>query len=497
GATTGSHLIDSPFLDFDYLLKALLFNTFSTNESVTFYLIYLSTFIFSACSMYIVLRYVTDKMVIRMVVSLIFAFAPYHILRGMGHITLSNCWMVPIGIYLAYKISEIRENKAGKKELILLLLLAFISGFGNIYYGLFSFILIFVGMICNFIVNKSLNKLIEIVIVYLGIICGMAINVVPKIIFGIIAGPNSDASIRGAMESDFYGLRLAQLFLPPSYIRGSLFQKIITKYNTEYSEYVNENSLSSIGVVAIITFIVLIIVLLRLYLKNEENHFIFVSGLFLLALTVYCSVGGIGSIVASFIVSQFRGLNRVSIYFTAILLIVFAYLADKIKNKRLLAMIMIIFSVASLYENIDNPPEGFQLAQIEIDNINKEFFSEVEVALGENANVYQLPFVRFPEEPPVNNMSDYSHFKGYVYTDTINWSYGGIKGRDTYAESLYIDDGMSDEFVSSIVNVGYDAVYIDTNAYEDEGEQIVSYYMKKSDKAPIVSSDGKMYVFML
>ena len=87
--------------------------------------------------------------------------------------------------------------------------------------------------------------------------------------------------------------------------------------------------------------------------------------------------------------------------------------------------------------------------------------------------IYELPMTLFPAVGPMNQVLDYSMFRGYYYTDTLRWSYGGEKGRNTVATDLYIDEGQSQEFVNNILDAGYAGVYIDILGFEDMGESVV------------------------
>ena len=122
------------------------------------------------------------------------------------------------------------------------------------------------------------------------------------------------------------------------------------------------------------------------------------------------------------------------------------------------------------------------------------YFDKVEDALDENAMVYQLPYMEYPESWPVNNVADYELFAGYVFTDTLKWSYGATKGRNEYARELNIDGGMSYRFLAAIKEAGFSAVYIDLDGYEDGGEQILGFY-NGLGILPIVSDDTKLYLY--
>ena len=52
--------------------------------------------------------------------------------------------------------------------------------------------------------------------------------------------------------------------------------------------------------------------------------------------------------------------------------------------------------------------------------------------------VFQLPYVPFPENPPVQQMSDYDHLRGALHSRTLKWSYPTMRGRwgDTWQRAI-------------------------------------------------------------
>ena len=128
---------------------------------------------------------------------------------------------------------------------------------------------------------------------------------------------------------------------------------------------------------------------------------------------------------------------------------------------------------------------------------DKEGKPIVENSIEKESMIYQLPFMKFPEGGSIVSMGEYEHALGYVYTDGLRWSYGAMKGRNMESELLYIDEGMSEEFVQGIIEAGFSAVYIDTRGFEDGGEAINRFYSETLGLTPIVSEDEWLYFYVL
>ena len=96
---------------------------------------------------------------------------------------------------------------------------------------------------------------------------------------------------------------------------------------------------------------------------------------------------------------------------------------------------------------------------------DKRFFQEAEEKFP-GARVFCLPYVEFPETPPVQKMPNcYEHARGYLFTDTLTWSYGSIKRREADVWQRAIAYEKPEEFLRRAVVRGFDAVFIDGRGY--------------------------------
>jgi phosphoglycerol transferase len=97
---------------------------------------------------------------------------------------------------------------------------------------------------------------------------------------------------------------------------------------------------------------------------------------------------------------------------------------------------------------------------------------KIETEFGNDAMIFQLPIVPFPENPPVVEMTDYKHLRGFFHSSTLQWSYGGVKGRDgAWQNSLPTDPKL---LVAKLRSLGFEAIWIDRNGYEDKGADLIA-----------------------
>ena len=510
-----SALIDTPFLDMNFAGIAWILSKFTSCANVIYYVMYLLTFPLAAMAMYFLLHHLRVKDDLKFLFSICFAVTPYHFMRSYNHMTLSYYWVIPIAIYLSVVIYE--EEFAGivpqrykgcKGKTALLFLCCIILGLSNIYYAFFGLICMAVSCLAKYINQNKLRVLKQEAVLIYFLLDAVLAGLLPKLVYSAVNGANLEAGVRTELESELYGLKLIQLLLPCPYNRISLLRN----WNAIYSANainVNENAMASLGIVAEVGFVIACVwVILKLARKapieKEGYDRINLLSFEILVLLLFCTVGGIGTIVAYFITPEIRALNRVSIFIVGLSVAVLAEYLTRVQKtehkksvKRLVTALTVALCLFSFYSEIDVKASGWRDATEEEDAILRVFFSEVEDALDEGDMVYELPYMDFPESPAIYGMADYEPGLGYLYTSSIRWSYGGLRGRNTSAKSLNIDGGQSDRFVNELLLAGFSGVYIDTKGFDDGGEAVLSFYSDYLGLTPIVSEDQWLYFYKL
>jgi phosphoglycerol transferase len=108
-----------------------------------------------------------------------------------------------------------------------------------------------------------------------------------------------------------------------------------------------------------------------------------------------------------------------------------------------------------------------------------------------------LPYVPFPENPPVNKMLDYEHFKGYLHSAALKWSYGAVKGRAGAAAIAALSTMPVAQLVVSARSDGYAGIWVDREGYADGGVALVQGIAAATQAQQLISSDGRYVVFAL
>lgn len=506
GAPERSTLIETPFLDWIYVFEVWIISFFVKNPGVISILFLWIGYILASLTMFYLMKKLKFRDSISFVFALLFSFSTYHFYRGIDHGTLSNYFLVPIAVLLAIYIatdgldnSVLALGSNRKRNGIWMAFLALLLGFTNIYFIAFGLILMVVGFLFR-IIKDGVSKKQWKYLIYPGLtIVGVAISLAPKILFTLKHG-ETGVAVRSLDDAEHYGLRLIQMLLPPVFSKFEKWTGLTGKYMQTLSS-ITETSYAAIGLIAVVGFFFLCGYLIVRYIKKteEKDTLLRFSALSVLVCVLVAVSGGFGVVFNFFVLGEIRCYNRITIYIICFCLIAVATLVQKYARKKaVLAALLVALLGIGYIDQVKVFPSDYWEGRAEVAANYENFYSQVEDVMEEGDMIYQIPFVGFPEIANLNNMSCYKQLSGYVYTDTLKWSHGGMRERNLQASYLWRDNGISQDFIDGIMQTGFEGVCIDLNGYrEDEWEAVISFYSDTLGLEPVVSEDGMLYFYDL
>jgi hypothetical protein len=131
------------------------------------------------------------------------------------------------------------------------------------------------------------------------------------------------------------------------------------------------------------------------------------------------------------------------------------------------------------------------------------FVGSIEQELPAGAMVLELPYLSFPEAQNSRfggrlsaAMGDYDHFREYLHSSRIHWSYGSMRGRE--ADWAFVLQRLSvPATVLAAVADGFQGLVIDRAAYYDAGRDIEAKLRRVLGAEPTASPDGTLSFFDL
>lgn len=131
---------------------------------------------------------------------------------------------------------------------------------------------------------------------------------------------------------------------------------------------------------------------------------------------------------------------------------------------------------------------------------DRAFARAIDDAMPDGSAVFQFPIVRFPEAPPPGRMVDYDHLRPFIHLPPgrLRWSYGAMKGRPDGDWQLIVRERMTEvEALPYLLGLGFDALWVDTWGYDDDGARLRVQLDEATETEPLVSAGGRWLFYDL
>jgi phosphoglycerol transferase len=448
-------------------------------------------------------------------VSLLYTFAPFHILRGEHHLFLSAYWPVPLAVLVTLWVSRdgLWPDGTGRptwrsRRLWLSVLICAVLAATGFYYAFFACYFLFIASLVAAVRRRRWRALWPGLGLVAVIAVGVCINLLPTLLRFQEEG-SVQVVRRFSRDADTYGLRIAQLLLP---VRGHRLEPL-QDLRAEYARrpLINENDDVSLGFAGALGFVGLL--WWFFFLKpaaegaNESpaTGLLHHLGIFNLAGVLLGTMGGFGSLVAFFGLPQVRAYNRIVTFLSFFAFFALALWLDRVARRyaatRTRAIgwgcALAIVTVLALYDQISPkalPDYDAIRAQFASD---ATFVQEIESNVPHGAMIFQLPVMVFPEGQTVPEMMGYDLLRGYLHSDHLRWSYGTVRGRAGHSWLRYTAALPPDQLVETLAWAGFSGIYIGRNGFTDGGRRIEMALGAVLGGVPLVSPDERLVFYNL
>ncbi len=100
-----------------------------------------------------------------------------------------------------------------------------------------------------------------------------------------------------------------------------------------------------------------------------------------------------------------------------------------------------------------------------------------------------LPVLDFPEGGSVRGMPDYDHFRSYLFTSRVRYSYGSDKGRSREEWQRRVETMVPSKMVARLEEYGFSGILVDRRAYPDGGERLLTGFTQAGRRI-LVDEEG-------
>jgi phosphoglycerol transferase len=516
GAPFGQKHYDFPSGDVVHPLVVKGLGLLNDDPVVAVNFFYRLTFLTIAASAFLSLRLLKISLPIAAATAVLYSFLPYHFIRlSFGHLYLLAYEIVPLACALLIRqlgdepLFDLRSLRAkegvqrgpARRRALLALFLCVLVGLSGVYYAIFTIILLALAGTVRALAARSLQVLLSSFVLVGVAVATLVLALLPSLLYIQHNGPNGSVTQRGPIESQLFGLKLVNLVLPTP---GHRVKAMDIRPTSDESELaLPGEGTETLGLIGTAGFLGLVLVGLRRLVSTEDSlsgHTKSMSTLLLLTLLLG-TVAGLGALIAEFGFVYVRAWNRISVFVAFIALGGVGVALDRVTartrdSRRGLSRLCVVLLVPAIGIADQTSPsfvpryESLSRAW----RADDAFFGFVESKYG-TADVFQLPVMDYPESPGVGNVSGYSHLRGYLHSEKLRWSFGGMKGRESdWQEQLAALPVL--ELVPRVALAGFEALYVDRAGYADSGDEIARQLAPYVEE-PLVSRDRRLAVYDL
>lgn len=505
----GSYLeINTAFIH-KLLLKVICL--FTSSFGFAGNILYLSGYFLVSFSMYTVLRKMKICNIIAYVSGILYAFLPYHKLRGIGHIYLGMYYMVPFICWIIYEIMDERRetlkstDKEKKNFFWSAVIICVILALTDIYYVVFSCILLVAVGVLKFWENKKICY-----ISFPLLLCGvmLLIIIITNIpyVLSLVSEKFQKISVsnRNLTDLEMHGLRISQLLLPIQDHRIDLLAQIRSFYDGSIAD--TESKTISLGCIMSCGFLLSVFYSLVCNIKTRTEYQLRNLGVLNLICIIFATIGGF-NIFIGMISPVIRCYNRMSVFIAAFSIMAVGLslqaLYEKIVKKKskfvfMLALVGLMIA-GILDQNSMFDKEKYQ-ENIQRDNNRQNMIEQIEKLVQEDSMIFMMPVITRNEEIQIYNLHPYEQQWPALYSDTLRWSAStslGVKDQNRqWKTALSFMDIY--EMLQNISVTGFRGIWLDEDGYDSEEFTRVKQQLDRYlGEALLVSDSGKQYFYSL
>jgi hypothetical protein len=487
----------------------------------------------AAATFYIVARWEDCDRLWAFVAALAFGLAPFIFAQSPFHITTEYVWHVPLFLPIWRWIGSEPGIAWGSGRFWFAIAVGFISGLQSPYWTNILCQLTLLGAGVVYWRHRSGPALKSALAVIGAAAAAFALMNLDTWTYRLAHGPNPGALSREYKWMEIYGLKLVDLVIPPITHHSRAFAAFATAHRVgnpaqgipPASPLQDEGSY--LGIVGLLALGWLAWTAIADAVKGRAND-IPLAAWQVLWIVLCFTTGGLNAILGVFGFTLFRTGQRYSLVILAIVLL---YAAQRMTAWQKaaashagpggvslggLAAAAAICGLV-LWDQVPRTPAAEITAGIARQvAADREFTAKMEAVLPDGAMVFQLPVMDFPESPQPG-IPSYDHFRPYLYSSNLRYSFGSMKGRerekwqaavqgklfeaatlDREAGMIRVNQANARAAVDELKRLGFAAIYINRNGFPDRGKGIEEALLELGyAKPPIRSHTGDLACIVL
>ena len=525
GAPTGQVFHDFPFADDLHLVLIRGLGLFTHDWPVVFNLYYVLGYPLAAMTGLWFLRRCGLGRWLAIVLAVLFAVAPYHLLRHEGHYFLSGYYALPLGLVLVLSVirheslwgvrdvpgrtavARLRSTLTGRGAGTVLILV--VLTYSGAYYAVFTGLLLAAAALFALIAAHDWRRFGGAVLAGGTLGGAMAVAAAPDWIYSRVHGANTASYLRAPGDSEKLALKFVSLVLPADGHPIPAFRALRAFYDHTYPFRGEQPAL---GLLAAAGFLILLgwplarVVGAGGTATSRRAELIAALSVLTWAGFLIGTVGGIGTLV-SFLSADIRGWNRISIALTlfglaglglALESVHSRFAARRIRRHRpVRRFVMPLTAAALLLVGVfdQSSSRGAEYAATAAAyRADAAFVESVQAAVPAGSMIFQTPVIAFPEGGYLYRAVDSDQLIGFLHSDSLRWSGGGLKGRPQSDWTPRIAALPPAQLTRDLAVLGFAGIVVDRFATPDRGSKLEAG-LRPEIGGPMFTGSGGRYAF--
>ncbi len=411
---------------------------------------------------------------------LAFGVSPFVFAQSPHHIQVAYVWPVAFFPLVWRAVSTSPGLAWGTRQMWLAVGFGFVAGLHFVYYTNILCQLALIGAAIQWYRTRDASSLKAALAVVAAAAAGFALNNLDGWTYRLFHEPNTGAFVREYKWLEIYGLKLVDLVVPPVTHRiGPL--AAFAQEHRKAAPLLDEGA-SYLGIVGLLAFGWVIWDALRAALRGRFDE-VPIEAWWILWIVIMFTTGGLNAIIGAFGITMFRAACRYAVVILAISLLYAARRMTSIQSAAavhapdgtqgiLWGTVAAVTGFVILVDQVPRAPEAEYTKAIEVlVDSDRRFVADMESVLPAGAMVFQLPVMEYPESP-VPGLGSYEHFRPYLYSEGLRYSFGSQKGREREAWQKELATMPAEKAVREIAGRGFDAIYINRRGFPDGGKAI-------------------------
>jgi hypothetical protein len=427
--------------------------------------------ILAALAFYITCRILNYHWMFGFVGAVMFGFSHYISARQLGHLSLTYYWHIPLYLLVTWWYFDSRDIPIRSSRWWFAVAVGALTGLQAIYYAFLFWQFLGFAMVTQGL-RRNWAKLISVISVAAISVGCTVLMAAPLVLYRILHGSNAFVVQRSLSNLQVFALQLPELFLPPFHRWKAFFDFGQTRY-FRLSLIRGEMGSPYLGVVGIAGFVWLMGYGVVRLLRGRAHRIpiMFWQSLWII---VFSLVGGLNLLLGVFGLQLFRATNRFSVVLLCLALLFLVKQLGRIcprEHQLLLAFFLLLVGLWDILPSFMED-DGIRPTQRTVTS-DREFTKHLEQNVPAGTMVFQIPVMDFPEVPPHLGVGDYTHFRPYLYSRTLHFSYGSDKGRARESWQRDVENLSAPDMAEQLERYGFGVILIDRKGYPDAAASLL------------------------